>query len=292
MSDPQELLKRAEKKGVPRSGFMKFFNGSDSYKFEEAAELCVQAANIYRLRKELSAAGESFLKAADYQLKAGNDDEAANTFIEAFKCFKSSGSFTDAVSSLESAVNLFTKKGQFRRAANFKFDLGEIQENDLTDYKNAIESFETAGEWYEQDQSMALANKCYVRCADLKALDGQYIEASDLYTKLIKNSLGNRLSQWSLKEYFLKKGLTQLAANDTVAASRTVQEGMKDDPNFHDSRECNLLQGLIESVSEGDSEKLSQLVFEFDKFSKLDKWKTTIMLKIKETITEAEDDLL
>lgn len=293
MSDPVELLKRAEKKGVPSSGFMKFFNGgTDAYKFEEAADLCIQAANIYRLRKELGKAGESFLKAADYQLKAGNDDEAANTFIEAFKCFKSSGAFTDAVSSLESAVNLFTKKGQFRRAANFKFDLGEIQESDLTDYKGAIESFETAGEWYEQDQSMALANKCYVRCADLKALDGQYIAAADLYSKLIKNSLGNRLSQWSLKEYFLKKGLTQLAAGDNVAATRTLQEGMKEDPNFRESREYNLLQGLIESVDEGDSEKLSQLVFDFDKFAKLDKWKTTILLKVKETITEAEDDLL
>ncbi|CAI4247413.1 CNT_collapsed_G0001460.mRNA.1.CDS.1 [Saccharomyces cerevisiae] len=67
MSDPVELLKRAEKKGVPSSGFMKLFSGSDSYKFEEAADLCVQAATIYRLRKELNLAGDSFLKAADYQ---------------------------------------------------------------------------------------------------------------------------------------------------------------------------------------------------------------------------------
>lgn len=292
MSDPVELLQRAEKKGVPSSGFMKIFGGSDSYKYEEAADLCIQAANLYKLRKELKLAGDAFVKAAVYQIKAGNDDEASNIYTDAYKSYKSSGDATEAADSLVCAVDLFTKKGQFRRAANFKFELGEIYEQDLNDYKKAINCFETAAEWYSQDQAIALANKCWVRCADLKAMDNEYIEASNVFAKLIKNSLGNRLSQWSLKEYYLKKGLCELAATDAVAADRTLKEGQHEDPNFVDSREAILLQNLIECINENDAERLSQCVFDFDKFNKLDKWKTTILLKIKENITEAEDDLL
>ncbi|CAB4254989.1 similar to Saccharomyces cerevisiae YBL050W SEC17 Peripheral membrane protein required for vesicular transport between ER and Golgi, the 'priming' step in homotypic vacuole fusion, and autophagy [Maudiozyma barnettii] len=292
MSDPIELLHRAEKKGVPSSGFMKIFGGSDSYKLEEAADLCIQAANLYKLRKELKLAGDAFVKAAVFQIKAGNDDEASNIYTDAYKSYKSSGDATEATDALVCAVDLFTKKGQFRRAANFKFELGEMYEQDLNDYKKAIDSFETAAEWYSQDQAIALANKCWVRCADLKAMDNQYIEASNVFAKLIKNSIGNRLSQWSLKEYFLKKGLCELAATDAVAAERTLKEGQHEDPNFVDSREAILLQNLIECTNENDAERLGQCVFDFDKFNKLDKWKTTILLKVKENITEAEDDLL
>ncbi|QLQ79015.1 hypothetical protein HG537_0B03620 [Torulaspora globosa] len=271
---------------------MKIFGGSDSYKFEEAAELCVQAANIYRLRKELKLAGDALTKAAGYQIKAGNDDEAGNTFVEAYKSYKSSGQAQEAVKSLNGAIEIFTTRGQFRRGANFKFEMGELLENELKDYAKAIECYETAGEWYSQDQAIALANKCLVRCADLKALDGQYLDASEVFATLIKNSMGNRLSQWSLKDYYFKMGLCQLAATDSVAASRTLQEGKREDTNFADSREAQLLQDLIQCVTDGDTEQLSEKVFNFDKFNKLDKWKTTILLKIKETISEAEDDLL
>lgn len=287
-----QLIRQAEKKGTPSSGFLKMFSGSDSYKYEEAAELCIQAANLYRLRRELKLAGDSFLKAAEYQLKAKNDDEAANTFVETYKSYKSSGEYTNAVDALGSAIEIFTKRGQFRRGANFKFEMGELLENELSDYPKAIESYETAGEWYAQDQALALANKCLIRCADLKALDANYIEAGEVYAKLIKNSVGNRLSQWSLKDYYFKMALCQLAATDIVAATRTVQEGKNTDANFADSREAALAQDLIECVTEGDSEALSEKVFNFDKFNKLDKWKTTILLKVKETITEADDDLL
>ncbi|CAL9734528.1 alpha-soluble NSF attachment protein [Monosporozyma servazzii] len=292
MSSPEELLQRAQKKGVPTSGFMKIFGGDSSYKYEEAADLCIQAANLYKLRKELKAAGDAFVKAAQFQLKAGNDDDAGNVFVDAYKSYKAGSDSQLAIDSLKQAIELFTKKGQFRRSANFKFELGEIYETDLHDYTNAISEFETAGEWYSQDQAMALANKSWLKCADLLALNGEYIKASDHYSKLISNSIGNKLSQWSLKDYYLKKALCQLAATDSVAANRTLQEAMVEDNNFADSREAKLLSDLISAYGENDTEKLSATAFEFDKFSKLDKWKTTILLKIKETISEAEDDLL
>lgn len=252
----------------------------------------MEAANLYRLRKELENSGDTFTAAANCQIKANNDDEAGNTFVEAYKCYKSGTSPTKACESLKKAIEIFTRRGQFRRGANFKFELAEILEMDLQEYSKAIENYETAGDWYAQDQALALANKSYLKCADLKALDGQYLEACEVYSKVISNSLGNRLSQWSLKDYFLKVGLCYLAAGDNVAAQRTVSEALSQDPNFSNSREYDLLNSLVECCNEGDGEKLSAKVYEFDKFSKLDKWKTTILLKIKDSIAEADDDLL
>lgn len=293
MSSPEELMQRAEKKAVPSSKLFRFFSGDSTSNYEEASDLCIQAANLYKLRKELTQAGDCFMKAATYQIKADNVDDAGNIYVDAYKSFKASGNDPlRAIDALKLAIDIFTKRGQFRRSANFKFELGEMYELDLQDYVNAISEYETAGEWYSQDQAMALANKAWLKCADLLALNGDYLKACDHYTKLISNSLGNKLSQWSLKDYYLKMAMCQLAATDSVAASRTLQDAMVQDPNFNTSREAKFLTDLIQAYNENDPERVSSISFEYDKFSKLDKWKTTILLKIKDTISEAEDDLL
>ncbi|SCV02059.1 LAMI_0G15500g1_1 [Lachancea mirantina] len=292
MSDPQRLIQQAQKKAQPSSGFMKLFGASDSYRYEEAADLYVEAANLYRLRKELDTAGATFLDAAECQQKAGNDDEAGNTFVEAFKAFKSGSSPFKAAQALSKAIEIFTRRGQFRRGANFKFELAEILESDLQDYPGAMEAYETAADWYAQDQALALANKSYLKCADLKALDAKYIDACDIYRKVIQNSLGNRLSQWSIKEYYLKLVLCYMAADDQVAAQKSLNEAVSEDSNFASSREHELLTALIECYSAGDVEHFSAKVYEFDRYSKLDKWKTTVLLKIKDSMASADDDLL
>lgn len=292
MSTPQELIEQATKKAQKPTGFLSFFSSGSTMRLEEASELCIQAANLYKLQKQLKEAGDAFKKAAEYQMQSGNEDDAGNIYVDAYKSYKSGNCSRDAVESLQNAITLFTKRGQFRRSANFKFELGEILEQDLHDYANAIKEFETAGEWYSQDQAIALANKSWLRCSDLLALDNKFLEASGMYSKIIANSVGNKLSSWALKEYYLKKALCQLAATDSVAAQRTLHEGSQEDPNFHSSREADFLQQLIEAYNDNDTEKLSNVTFEFDKFQKLDKWKTTILLKIKENISEAEDDLL
>lgn len=46
----------------------------------------------------------------------------------------------------------------------------------------------------------------------------------------------------------------------------------------------------MDTVEQGDDEAFSDKVFQYDQLSKLDKWKTTMLLRIKETIVN-EDDL-
>lgn len=58
------------------------------------------------------------------------------------------------------------------------------------------------------------------------------------------------------------------------------------DATFASTREAKFVSALIEAVEAGDSEAFTSAVVEFDSVTKLDNWKTNILLKIKRTIQE------
>jgi alpha-soluble NSF attachment protein len=62
------------------------------------------------------------------------------------------------------------------------------------------------------------------------------------------------------------------------------------DPGFAQTRECQLLADLAADIEAGDQEKFTDDLFQFDRFQKLDKWQTTIMVRVKNQIQEQEDD--
>ena len=62
------------------------------------------------------------------------------------------------------------------------------------------------------------------------------------------------------------------------------------DPTFPSTREHQLLVDLIEAVEAGDQEAFADKLFQYDQMSKLDKWKTTILLRVKNAIEERGED--
>ena len=56
-----------------------------------------------------------------------------------------------------------------------------------------------------------LANKLYLKVADLAALEGDYYKAIQQYEKVARSSINNNLMKWSVKEYLLKAGICHLA---------------------------------------------------------------------------------
>lgn len=286
------ITNQAEKKASATGGFLSsMLGGGNAYRFEEAAELYIQAANAFRLQKEYRSAGQAFEKAAQCQQKSDSKDDAANTLVEAYKSYRNSEP-QDAVRVLEQAIHLFTLRGQFRRAANYQMDLGEVYETQLNEGAKAVESYDNAGEWFSQDQAESLSNKAFLKSADLSALQGDYATAVQRYERVAKQSLNSPLSKWSLKEYFLKSTLCRLAEKDTIAAERALDQYTEWDNSFATTKECQLCQDLTSAVKEGDDQEYTNKLWEFDQFSKLDKWKVTITLRIKEQIVSAEDDLL
>ena len=158
------------------------------------------------------------------QLKTDEKDDAANTLIEAYKSYRRTDP-QDAARSLKQAISLFTGKGNFRRAAGYQFNLAELyeQEPDLFKQEEALEAYDAAAEWYASDGADAyslivfkgwwsrLANKSWLKVAEIAALAGQYSRATENFEKVARASLNSNLTKWSVKDYFFKAGACHLA---------------------------------------------------------------------------------
>ncbi|KAF2141302.1 uncharacterized protein K452DRAFT_288004 [Aplosporella prunicola CBS 121167] len=288
-ADPRALLQKADKAlASAGSGFSLF--GGRTEKYENAAELYNQAANAFRLQKQAKEAGLAFERAASIQQNNLNEpDDAANTLTEAFKTYKKTDP-EDAARCLDTAINHYTMKGNFRRAATWKQNLAELYEVEVGDQKRAMEAYEIAAGWYESDNAEALANKLFLKVADLAALEGDYYKAIENFERVSKSSINNNLMKWSVKEYLLKAGICHLATNDMVGCNRALESYRDLDHTFQSTREHQLIVDLAEAVEAGDQEMYSEKLFQFDQVSKLDKWKTTLLLRVKSGIEEKGED--
>lgn len=137
---------------------------------------------------------------------------------------------------------------------------------------------------------LRLANKLYLKVADLAALEGDYYKAIENFEKVASSSVSNNLMKWSVKDYFLKSGLCLLAVGDMVATNRALEKYRDMDPTFPSTREHQLLVDLAGAVEAGEQELFADKLFQYDQMSKLDKWKTTILLRVKNAISEKEED--
>ncbi|KAK0705025.1 soluble NSF attachment protein [Lasiosphaeris hirsuta] len=288
--DPRSLVQKAEKTLQSAGGGFSFFGGGKEDKYQSAGDLYQQAANAFKLERLFKEAGSAFEKAAAIHRDRLNEpDDAANLMIDAFKVYRKDFPL-DAVRCIESAIKQYTSKGNFRRAASHKESQGEVYENEIGDRKHALECYDTAAQWYEGDNASALANKLWLKVADIAALEGDYYRAIDNYDRIAESSLGNNLMRYSVKEYFFKSGICALATKDIISTRRNLERYREKDPSFAGTRECQLLVDLVDAVEAGNQEAFTDKLYAFDQMSRLDKWKTELLVRIKNHIEEADNE--
>jgi alpha-soluble NSF attachment protein len=74
---------------------------------------------------------------------------------------------------------------------------------------------------------------------------------------------------------------------DYVSARRNLERYGQADNTFPSTREAKFVKALLEALEQGDEEAFTGVVFEYDQVTKLDNWKTAILLKIKKGIQQA-----
>ncbi|KAJ1884692.1 vesicular-fusion protein S17, partial [Kickxella alabastrina] len=139
--------------------------------------------------------------------------------------------------------------------------------------------------------SMALANGCQLKVATFAAQLEMYDRAIKIFDTIAEGSLDNQLTKWSVKDYFLKAELCRLAIPDDIGAAEALGRYRDMDPGFEKTREYKFLDEIIADVKKGDSQSFTDHVAIYDQISHLDKWKTALLLRIKHSISQAEDDL-
>jgi len=279
----EEWYDKAEKKVKSFSLF------NNSGKFEEASEMFVKAANCFKMAKAWDRAGASYVRAAECIVKQSKH-EAASNYVQAATCLKKIDA-KEAMHCIRKAVEYFLDEGRFSIAAKHQKELAEICETE-NDFEGCLEEYQKAADYYDGEGSTTSSNQCLLKVAQYSAQLDQYDKSIQIYEKVGKQSLESNLLKWSAKDYFLRAGLCHLAAGDVVSGKRAIEQYQEWDYSFNSQRECKFLDQLIAAAEKYDTEAFTQAVVEYDQVSKLDNWKTSILLKIKNSLKGEDNSLM
>jgi len=277
-----EAQKKLNSKGVFGGLF-----GSANSRLDEAIDLYVRGANMFKMAKKWSAAGNAFSEAAKLHEQAGNKHDRASCYVDAATCFKKSDP-KEAVSCLEKAIEIYTDMGRFNMAAKHHITVAEIYESDAVDIEKAIQHYEQAADYYRGEESNTSANRCMLNVARYAAQLEKYDKAIEIYEEVAGNCIESQLLKYSAKEYFFRAALCHMCVDHLNAqiAAKKYEEMF---PAFGDTRECKLVKALLDKIEMQDIDGFTEAVTEYDSISRLDQWFTTILLRIKKQVAGEPD---
>ena len=189
---------------------------------------------------------------------------------------------------------MFRELGRFAQVAKLHKEIAEMYEKE-SDLERSIQHFQEAADFYIAEGQQAGANPCLLRVATMAAQLEDYDKAVGIYEQVSEGSIDNQLLHYSVKEYLMKAALCRFAN------FKGAEKGLEDmkahleryqnlDVTFMDTREAKLLWSLYEAFEKSDVAVFQTAVAEFDRISRLDEWKTNILLRIKKKL-EAEPDI-
>jgi alpha-soluble NSF attachment protein len=193
----------------------------------------------------------------------------------------------------QSAISLLTDAGRLGPAAKLCKECAELYENEdiSADGKSsivlALEAYDQAAELFNMEDSKSSANQCRAKVAELcsAALDPPDLSrAASIYDDLGRHCLDSNLLKFNAKGYFMQGILCHLANNDSVGAEQALNRYESLDYTLSESREGKFCRSLVECVTNYDAEGFATACFEFDRITKLDPWKTSMLVKIKRNI--------
>ena len=187
-----------------------------------------------------------------------------------------------------------TDAGRLTQAAKLCKECAELYEQEEFDSNEgksstvaAIEAYEQAADLFGMEDSKSQENTCRAKIAELcsAALDPpDLIRAAALYEQLGQSCLDSNLLKYNAKAYFLQAILCHLAQGDAIGGQQALSRYVGLDYTFDESREGKFATTLVECVENYDVEGLSTACFEYDRISKLDPWKTSMLVKVKRSI--------
>uniref|UniRef100_A0A671NXE7 N-ethylmaleimide-sensitive factor attachment protein, beta b n=1 Tax=Sinocyclocheilus anshuiensis TaxID=1608454 RepID=A0A671NXE7_9TELE len=271
-----QLMAEADKKVKSSGSFLGGMFGGN-HKVEEACEMYARAANMFKMAKNWSAAGNAFCQAARLHMQLQNKHDSATSYIDAGNAFKKADP-QEAIKCLNAAIDIYTDMGRFTIAAKHHITIAEVYESELVDIEKVQKCYLNVECCEMAIICMISANKCLLKVASYSAQLEQYPKAIEIYEQVGTNTMDNPLLKYSAKEYFFKASLCHFIM-DELNAKLAVGKYEEMFPAFSDSRECKLLKVCHNTVKE------------FDSISRLDQWLTTMLLRIKKTIQGDEGDL-
>ncbi|KAK1260828.1 hypothetical protein QJS04_geneDACA001990 [Acorus gramineus] len=284
MADQTARGEEFESKAEKKINGWSFFGS----KYEDAADLYDKSANCFKIAKNWDKAGSVYIKLANCHLKLESKHEAASSYVDAANCYKKVSS-QEAISCLNQAVNFFMEIGRLNMAARYCKEIGELYEAEQN-FENAIDYFERSADLFQSEEVTTTANQCRQKVAQYAAQLEQYPKAIEIFEVIARHSINNNLLKYSVKGLLLNAGLCQLCRGDLVAIHNSLERYQELDPTFSGTREYKFLADLAASMDEEDVGKFTDVIKEFDNMTRLDPWKTTLLLRAKNALKAKEDE--
>jgi len=277
----EEFLKQAEdelKRFAPFSG---------TAKKAAAAALFTKAGNAFKSVKQWEDAGNAFVRAGSLQKELREEYEMQLAYTEAAKSFRKGTSHDRSVELLNDIVipNML-ENGKHGQAAKLYQEIAEMCEED-SDFANALANYQRAADLYVSENSKSAADKCLVKIAMIASQDSNYDLAVSTFEDIANHCLESNLLKFNAKGYLLSSMLCVLAKGDLVLAERKLEQYKELDYTMAGSRECKLAEDVTRTYNDFNADEFTDVVYAYDQISKLDPWKTTMLLRIKNKITEA-----
>jgi alpha-soluble NSF attachment protein len=266
-------------------------------KFEEASELYAKAAAQYKIAKAWQEAGDCYVKAAENANQSNNPHDALNHYTNAAKCYKNGGNKSDAIRMYEVVVQKQQENNKFSVAAKLYKEIAEMEEADMK-IQDAADAYQKAADCFQADDANTTANQMLIKVADLCAMQDDFRRAIQIYEQVAAASADNNLTRWSCTEYLFKAALCQLALSAKQGTDRgllvkdTLDRYKDMNAQFEQSRECKFMEKVVQAYEDKNEQDFTDVVAEYDELYKLDKWKSTLLLYAKNSLSaDHEEDL-
>lgn len=274
----REYVEKADKR---LKAFSLFGSGS---KTEDATELLEKAATQFKLGKSWEEAAKTYVRLTELHKKLESPSDAANAWVEASRAYQKAGS-PESAKCLRQAISVYTEMGRLGMAARHIKTLAEDIEKSGAK-EEAMQYYTQAAELFAAEDSSSEASKCRQKVAFFSAELGDYGTAIEIFEDVARAAVDNNLLKFSARGHLLNAGICHLAGTDTIGIQRAIEKYEDIDLQFAGSREGNLLRELAAALDEGDPQKFADQLAEYDSMTRLDAWKTSILLKVKKRIEE------
>jgi len=203
-------------------------------------------------------------KEAGKAYKKADPEKSRSCYMRAIAHYQDQNRFNAAAKLYEEIANTYLEEGNLREC---------------------VEAYRSASQCHLADDDTNGSNKKLLEAAHHLAVLSKYEDAIKIYEQAARDSIDNQLLRWSVKNYLFSGGLCQLclaAPDNRLESAKDALERYKEMSEiYRSSRECTLLDDLLDSMLRGDVNMFSTKVQEFDDVTTLDKWKVDRLLFMK-----------
>jgi len=275
MTEAEALIRKAHRKKN------KLF-ARGPHKYESAAELFGQAGKMLRSAGLQAEAGKAFAEAGACLAMAKQPAEAAAAFASAGACLRGGDRQLAAEWFAASAKN-YEAAGRLSMAAKQLQEAGDLYEA-KGHVDRALECFERAAAHYDSEHAPGHAVQALSKCGAMRALRGEYGEASDYLERAAREALATELLRFNAKDMLFRSALCYVAKGDAVGARTAVERYAGMDTNFASSRECAFMRKLLRAVDDYSDEQIGDAITSFEQIGRFPPWHANILEKIRKNL--------